>query len=206
MTSAPKDCFGIPMLPSFAELGNSAADEAHKQSPSPFGDPFDEASFGVWATIMHSPDEGNSPEGGQSPEMQSIVPSGPQYDDNDIPRFDAIIDQPVMPIHRRERLEEFCSAFLEMSVFDVSDVWMPAGGQAYDTLGHVTSIVSTKQNSLLNEFTLVSQYAQIKLWSGAVGRAFASGNPVWSANYVRKLEQTSGSCILPVHMLTSVFL
>jgi hypothetical protein len=93
-----------------------------------------------------------------------------------------------MQVHRRERLEEFCSAFLEMSLFDVSDVWMPVDGETYGTLGHVTSNVSTDKNAALNDFTLVSQYSQIKLWSGAVGRAFASGNPVWSANYVsRKL-------------------
>lgn len=189
MTSAPKDCFGIPMLPSFAELGNSASDDAPAQSSSPIGDPFDEASFGVWATIMHDPGDEINPGGGQPSEVpQSIVPSDSQYDDIGIPRFSPVHDKPSMPIHRRERLEEFCSAFLEMSVFDASDVWMPFGGQASDTLGHVTSIVSTKMSSVLSDFTLVSQYSQIKLWSGAVGRAFASGNPVWSANYVRKCE------------------
>ena len=64
------------MLPSFAELRNSASDEAHEESPSPFGDPFDEASFGIWATIMHSPDKGSNHKEGQSLEMQSIIPSG----------------------------------------------------------------------------------------------------------------------------------
>jgi hypothetical protein len=197
VTSAPKDCFGIPMLPSFAELGNSASDDAPAQSPSPIGDPFDEASFGVWATIMHDPgDENNFGEGQSSEAQQSIVQIDSQCNDSGIPRFSPIHDKPLMPIHRRERLEEFCSAFLEMSLFDASDVWMPVGGQASDTLGHVTSIVTTKMSSVLNDFTLVSQYAQIKLWSGAVGRAFASGNPVWSASYVRKREQLNRSCVL----------
>jgi len=184
VTGAPKDCFGIPMLPSFAELGSSLRNDNTSQSPSPLCDPFDEASFGIWATIMHSLDEDA---GLQEQENQThlIVKNGDSRGDmNGVPRIEPIIDKPVMQVHRRERLEEFCSAFLEMSLFDVSDVWMPVEGESYGTLGHVTSNVSTDTNAALNDFTLVSQYSQIKLWSGAVGRAFASGNPVWSANYV----------------------
>lgn len=178
MTGAPKDCFGIPMLPSFAELGGSLRNDNTNQSPSPLHDPFDEASFGVWATIMNSPDEETSVQQPTRKTSQSL-------DENGMPKIEPIVDKPIMERHRRERIEEFCSAFLELSVFDVSDVWMPVEGESYGTLGHVTSTVSTENNAALNDFTLVSQYSQIKLWSGAVGRAFASGNPVWSANYVR---------------------
>ena len=189
MTGAPKDCFGIPMLPSFAELGSSVRDENATQSPSPspLCDPFDEASFGIWATIMHSPEETNNvPD--EEMESESIVKIEQSQDVSCVPGIEPFVDRPVMQVHRRERLEEFCSAFLEMSLFDVSDVWMPVGGETYGTLGHVTSNVSTDKNAALNDFTLVSQYSQIKLWSGAVGRAFASGNPVWSANYVSRLD------------------
>jgi hypothetical protein len=180
VTGAPKDCFGIPMLPSFAELGGSLRNDNTNQSPSPLHDPFDEASFGVWATIMNcSDDEICVPE----PETQSIDETKQSLDENGIPYIEPIVDKPIMERNRRERIEEFCSAFLELSVFDVSDVWMPVEGESYGTLGHVTSTVSTEKNAALNDFTVVSQYSQIKLWSGAVGRAFASGNPVWSANY-----------------------
>lgn len=186
VTGAPKDCFGIPMLPSFAELGGRAAEDDAANPSSTVCDPFDEASFGIWATIMHSPDEaaGSTEHEKQS---DSIVASRQALDENGVPRIEPFMDKPLMPVHRRERLEEFCAAFLELSVFDVSDVWMPVEGEAYGTLGHVTSNVSTDKNAALNDFMLVSQYSQIKLWSGAVGRAFASGNPVWSANCVRGL-------------------
>jgi len=185
VTGAPKDCFGIPMLPSFAELGSSSREDDTAQSPSPLCDPFDEASFGIWATIMHSTDEATSAREHETQTHAIVTSSKEPRDENGIPRIEPIVDRPLMPVHRRERLEEFCSAFLEMSLFDVSDVWMPLEDEAYGTLGHVTSNLSTDTNTALNDFTLVSQYSQIKLWSGAVGRAFASGNPVWSANYVR---------------------
>jgi hypothetical protein len=190
VTGAPKDCFGIPMLPSFAELGSSSRENNVTNSPSPLCDPFDEASFGIWATIMDSPEEVNYTHAREK-ETNSIVRRGEQtLYENGVPCIEPIVDKPTMQIHRRERLEEFCSAFLEMSLFDVSDVWMPIEGEAYGTLGHVTSTLSTDKNSALNDFTIVSQYSQIKLWSGAVGRAFASGNPVWSANYVRRFGRS----------------
>jgi hypothetical protein len=69
-----------------------------------------------------------------------------------------------------------------MSVFDSADVWIPAGGEYSDCLRHVTTVTSTETNELLNDFKQQSQNALIKCWSGAVGRAFSSGNPVWSAN------------------------
>ena len=69
-----------------------------------------------------------------------------------------------------------------MSVFDAAYAWIPSGGTAADELCHVTSVVSTKTNEALTRFAVVSQNVVMKPWSGAVGRAFASGNPVWSAN------------------------
>lgn len=194
------------MLPSFAELGNSLREET--TSPNPNCDPFDEASFGVWATIMERPEvDGGSQSSNiqQSMGAQSIAPANGgvgavQY--GGISSCEPLLDKPIMSIHRRERLEEFCSAFLEMSVFDVGDVWMPMGSSTVeDILGHVTSIVSNDKNALLNDFALVSQYAQIKLWSGAVGRAFASGNPVWSANYVRRRVFSSSSSFTGYYLI-----
>jgi hypothetical protein len=165
--SAPKDCFGIPMLPSAAEIA-SANKEMNETAVS---DAFDEASYGVWSTIMDS-----SPEMHGSANMNenaSGVDTTPLYTFN----------KPEMPAERIERLEEFASAFLEVSVFDFAEIWIPIGGQS-DYLGQVTSIISTDSNPLVHEFIQSTEKILIKSWSGAIGRAFASGNPVWSSNRV----------------------
>ena len=93
--------------------------------------------------------------------------------------------KPYMSDQRRERLEEFASAFLDVSVFDVADVWTTTGDQS-DYLGHITSITSSETNETLNDFKRLSENVMIKFWSGAVGRAYSSGNPVWSCNPVSK--------------------
>lgn len=175
LATAPKDTFGIPMLPSFAELGNVTPEENV--------DVFDEASYGIWNTIMDADgssgfdfkrdlkndDDFLSAEQGETkmdPSLQVMLPA-----------------QQVMSEARKERLEEFLSAFLGMSVFDLADVWVPASKEGYpDCLRHVASISSTNNNQRLNEFMMTSEHALIKYWTGAVGRAFSSGNPVWSAN------------------------
>ena len=169
LAAAPKDCFGIPMLPSFAELGGNPLTEGNVNAS--ISDVFDEASYGVWSTIMETidPDLNDA----QTTENMSEAP-------------DYAVDKPLMAIQRKERLEEFTSAFLDVSVFDAADVWVPAPGQS-GYLGNVTSITSTESNQSLNEFKRMSESILIKYWSGAVGRAFSSGNPVWSANPVSLL-------------------
>lgn len=211
LADAPKDCFGIPMLPAFAELGNNAPEENPAGSVAALGsesEAFDEASYGVWTTIMDtSVKDGGVPEVRSNPQLNSLsqnrqfgAPSADIDPDDDIlveAEVDAVDSsshsapaaliglsrKSIMPPSKRVRLEEFCSAFLGMSVFDVADVWVPSG--SFDSLSHVTSVSTSRSNENLNNFKRVSGYTQIKVWSGAVGRAYASGNPVWSANQVR---------------------
>jgi hypothetical protein len=186
LAAAPKDCFGIPMLPSFAELGGNPLSEGEGNANTSFSDVFDEASYGVWSTIMETidPDLNDA----QTTEM-GAVNSGQlgnlEYNMTEAPYY--AVDKPLMAIERKERLEEFTSAFLDVSVFDAADVWVPAPGQS-GYLGNVTSITSTESNQSLNEFKRMSESILIKYWSGAVGRAFSSGNPVWSANPVSLLS------------------
>ena len=173
LSQAPKDTFGIPMLPSVAELGGTG-----NVTPEESIDAFDEASYGIWNTIMDeifqdpSVGLGNGEHDGShcapDPSLQVVLP-----------------DQHYITDARKERLEEFLSAFLAMSVFDVADVWVPAANDGYpDCLRHVVSIVAGNivNNEHLLNFELVSENALIKFWTGGVGRAYSSGNPVWSCN------------------------
>lgn len=175
LSSAPKDCFGIPMLPSVAEISGTNKDlNGHSVS-----DAFDEASYGIWSTIMDTIEPAGA-DGFRNSNNSSSQGKGPNGA-AESPLY--ILNKPKMPRERRIRLEEFASAFLEVSVFDFAEVWIPVGGQA-DYLGQVTSIASTDSNPLLNEFIQSTEKILIKSWSGSIGRAFASGNPVWSSNKV----------------------
>jgi hypothetical protein len=194
LADAPKDCFGIPMLPSMAELGGAAGGGLADVQGSTVSDAFDEASYGVWSTIMETIDHPTT-----DPLANSLTTEHTTYTNgfkvpptNDASTPVYAMNMPVMAKERRERLEEFASAFLEVSVFDVAEVWIPIGGQN-DYLGQVTSIISTDSNEALNEFQRLGEKMLIKYWSGAVGRAFSSGNPVWSANRVSLISrQTKG--------------
>ena len=97
LRDAPKDDWGIPMLP------DSSAMEFKRQSSllpdaidNAITDAFDEASYGVWSTIMNSA-------GGDTIRTSELI---------------------ATKMHLiQERLEEFATAFLGMSVFDVADAW-----------------------------------------------------------------------------------
>ncbi|CAB9496771.1 expressed unknown protein [Seminavis robusta] len=205
LASAPKDCFGIPMLPTFAELGDNTTHtvppgnhiQNGRASPA-FEEVFDEASYGVWHTIMQDrPPIASSPspshyhveedpvdipvENGLPVGLNEGVPN-PAEDYNIDPKSLVTTNKRTMDPKRKERLDEFCSAFLGMSVFDIADVWIPAGPERPDCLSHVTSITSSNQSNALMDFKRVSGYTLVKFWSGAVGRAYSSGNPVWSCN------------------------
>ena len=130
LSHADKDGFGIPLLPGM-ELDVS-------------GDAFDEASYGVWNTIMDVPDT-------------TVVP----------------LDQPAFSPAVRDRIEEFLTAFLSMSVFDAADIWIPRE----PGLCHEVTVLA---DDSLQEFWAASEGIFVQNWSGAVGRAHASGNPVWS--------------------------
>ena len=105
------------MLPSFAELG--------KITPADSGadaDAFDEATYGIWTTIMETlkddPTTETStdiPEAGENP-----LDAG---DDAMDPSLHVVWkDKAPMSEARQKRLEEFCDAFLGMSVFGLADV------------------------------------------------------------------------------------
>jgi hypothetical protein len=172
LSQAPKDTFGIPMLPSVAELGSGYS--AGSVTPDEVMDVFDEASYGIWNTVMDDFFRGMAnddySEGGvvSDPTLQVVLP-----------------DQNLITDARKERLEEFLSAFLNMSVFDIADVWAPAASNGYpECLRHVMSVVSSgmSNNESIREFERISEHALIKFWTGAIGRAYSSGNPVWSCN------------------------
>lgn len=174
------------MLPPFAELGNLATEENPAGSAAPMTDDFDDASFGIWSTIMSTEPADKS---ASDPTKDTFLRSPSPFMLTEAPEKVATpplasspsISKPMLPPHQRERLEEFATAFLGMSVFDAADLWMPEG-ESGDTLFHITSVASTDMNEPLRNFKAASAGVSIKLWSGAVGRAFASGNPVWSAN------------------------
>jgi hypothetical protein len=178
--SAPRDCFGIPMLPAVAELGSSAPKRSEEYGET-VTDAFDEASYGVWSTIMETMDQPNSDMFGEDTfPSASIQPF--EVSTNSSTAV-TTFSKPFLALDRQERLEEFALAFLDVSVFDLAEVWLPVGNGA-DALGLVTSVTSAKDNPSLNEFTNESKNSIIKYWSGAIGRAFSSGNPVWSFNRV----------------------
>jgi hypothetical protein len=181
VTAAPKDTFGIPMLPGFDDLVNGNV------TPEESIDVFDEASYGVWTTIMENKDEeildGMSSDGGMYKSVHSMETNDNHKVQPD-PSLQVVLPKKSrMSESRKERLEEFCSAFLGMSVFDLADVWVPAENDGYDDcLRHVMSVSSIDSNERLNEFKVMSEHVLMKYWTGAVGRAYSSGNPVWSAN------------------------
>eukprot|EP00934_Nitzschia_sp_Nitz4_P008747 Nitzschia sp. Nitz4//scaffold102_size76354//42544//46142//NITZ4_005635-RA/size76354-processed-gene-0.41-mRNA-1//-1//CDS//3329532258//8737//frame0 len=178
LVHAPRDCFGIPMLPSVTmPEGNGAFGSSGS-------DAFDEASYGVWSTIMGNDgsgvDTGGLLEDFSVPDEHDIAPLS-SASDSVVPVL--AINKPTMEKERLDQLEEFASAFLDVSVFDFAEVWIPIGEMG-DHLGQVTSVISSesKNNTSLQEFQREGEKVLVKYWSGAVGRAFSSGNPVWSAN------------------------
>ncbi|KAL3914219.1 MAG: hypothetical protein SGILL_006189, partial [Bacillariaceae sp.] len=183
LASAPRDCFGIPMLPAVAELGNSAPKRSEEYGET-VTDAFDEASYGVWSTIMQTLEQpGNSMLEQSIPAVAIDAASSAPPSDLSTTSSMALttISKPYMALERQDRLKEFASAFLDVSVFELAEVWLPLEGGS-DALGLMTSVTGSKENASLNDFTNESRKFPIKYWSGAIGRAFSSGNPVWSYN------------------------
>lgn len=160
LRNAQKDDFGIPMLP--VQEGNTLDNML-------ITDAFDEASYGVWSTIMNSAS-------GNAIRTSTMIAS----------KMEII----------RERLEEFLCAFLGMSMFDVGDAWVlssadgdisPGGGVGDDkakTLKCLFTVAATENNPGVNTFRGVSANSSIQIGDGAVGKAFSSGYPVWSSDKV----------------------
>jgi len=176
LESAPRDCFGIPMLPAVAELGNSRRADLKSDATN---DAFDEASYGVWSTIMQSLDETDSTLLTEQQETRASINANSISINSTLNNQICTTDKPVMGIETQERLEEFASAFLDVSIFDLAEVWIPAG-QNSDCLNLNSSVKSIDNNKSLDEFCRESERTLIQFWSGAIGRAYSSGNPVWS--------------------------
>lgn len=181
------DVFGIPMLPSFALLETEDAQRSANSTPSSddiaTANAFDQASYGLWSTIMQNPEISTVVE--QIPDNAISAATQAQIPLANPPQAAAAAATPHLHPERKMRLEEFSSAFLSMSVFDIADVWIPPKNSVADhniQLHLSFSLLSDEKNSSLIYFRTASEHTIIKGWDGAVGRAFCSGNAVWSAN------------------------
>ncbi|KAL3822247.1 hypothetical protein ACHAXA_005880 [Cyclostephanos tholiformis] len=194
LRNAPKDDWGIPILPDSStnsvELATgNGAPQCKRQHALSLGssfddvienaisDAFDDASYGVWSTIMDSA----VPSSDDSNKTPIVNNSGKtKVSEN-------AIDDEMHSI--RERLEEFATAFLGMSVFDVADAWTASSlsyGSSSNSNGDPTlnclfTVAATNSNNEINDLMHVSWDAMIGAFDGAVGRAFSSGYPVWSS-------------------------
>jgi hypothetical protein len=194
MTAAPKDMYGIPMLPSLFDNAVDPPDKFSSPSTDEIADAFDPATYNIWNSVMHSGGSVNE----TNPLLQNIPgqatfnPSardgtgsmGSASTHSSTASFDLQSAKPYLDPDRKERLEEFTQAFLTMSVFDVADIWVPSPGDGRN-IHHVSSVLSDEENHILNYFCQMSQNVVLQRWSGAIGRAYSSGNVVWSTNKVR---------------------
>ena len=189
---APKDPFGIPMLPTSCEMATHDGQNA-----------FDEASYGVWSTIMNSErhqagglakNSGVRIDSNHNASQRGNMASALAGDQDDMPNVDKI--------HLiKGRLEEFAHAFLGMSVFDLADAWIldsaqPALGTSNDgetprKLKCLFSVAATDKNPDINYLRDLSGQTHIDVGDGAVGKAFSSGYPVWNSIRVRGIENSS---------------
>ena len=165
---APKDDFGIPLLPAPAELndgsrGGSASQQILDAIDNAITDAFDDVSYGVWSTIMNSAGGG----GGEDTIQKSETIAAKMY----------LI---------QERLEEFANAFLGMSVFDIADAWT-VSSYSDDGIAHspvmkcLFTAAATESNAEINDFREFSSSISIAPGDGAIGKAYSTGYPVWSS-------------------------
>ena len=182
ISTLEKDQYGIPILPDFAELltevdkdGNTSQKRLSLLSQNTETDTpdFDGQAFALWSTIMNGP---TSPSKSNNNEQKKTdAPSNGQL------QFDYIEPK------RKVRLEEFMTAFLGFSLFDIADVWAPlTDANGVTSLYNVFAANSeeTDQDSNVVFFKTISKTTVIQPWSGAVGRAHSTGTAVWSTNMV----------------------
>lgn len=175
---APKtDAYGIPVLPSTPNRDRGGSIFRGDAIDDAITDAFDEASYGVWSTIMNTSTQQ------QQPQQQSAPPPP-------APQSQLISATVASNLHLiQERLEEFAMAFLGMSVFDVADAWMVKkdgdGGGNGRVLDCLFTATATETNPGINALRDVNGKALIDVGNGAVGKAFSSGYPVWSSDKVR---------------------
>lgn len=165
LKDAPRDDLGMPVLPAPTELNGRGGSSSNTSQQildaidNAITDAFDEASYGVWSTIM------NSAGGDTVPTAETIATK----------------------MHLiQERLEEFANAFLGMSVFDIADAWTvssySADGIAQNpVMKCLFTAAATESNPEINDFREFSANASIAPCDGAVGKAFSTGYPVWSS-------------------------
>ena len=161
LKDAPKDDFGIPILPAPAQLnGRGASQQILDAIDNAITDAFDDASYGVWSTIMNSA-------GGDTVQTSVETIAAKMY----------LI---------QERLEEFANAFLGMSVFDIADAWT-VSSYSSDGIAHspvmkcLFTAAATESNVEINDFRKFSANSFIVPGDGAVGKAYSTGYPVWSS-------------------------
>ncbi|KAL7555349.1 hypothetical protein ACA910_001386 [Epithemia clementina (nom. ined.)] len=197
LSEAPKDTFGIPMLPTFAELGQMTAGTEDLEA-------FDEATYGIWTTIMENNDD---PLYQLVADADMTTPETKREEDvTQVYQLSSAVTTPLKE-SRKQRLVEFCDAFLGMSVFDLADVWAPSDANSpypTDTLCHVVTVKSADSagNPALAKFQQVSERTLIKFWNGAVGRAYATGNPVWSSNENNFIDSGRNGAFQQAHFRT----
>ncbi|KAL7548391.1 hypothetical protein ACHAWF_013071 [Thalassiosira exigua] len=152
-------------------------------------DAFDEASYGVWSTVINSavgaaaaigPPIATAANGTVGGAIQAGAGGGPA----EASRRGSAVDPAPSPAETaravRERLEEFATAFLGMSVFDVADAWTP--NPAGDgTLRCLFTGAATETNPGINALRDATGRAAVRTGDGAVGRAYGTGYPVWSS-------------------------
>jgi hypothetical protein len=168
------------VLPPFAELDLQTNRRSRSSSTSTGSDDcaaanaFDQASYGLWSTIM------------ENPEITTVIENIPNETTSAAAAIVISTQQtPLLHPERQARLEEFSSAFLAMSVFEIADFWIPSSSNGSATyLHHVFSLSSNEDNPSLNYFKSSSTKQVVNGWSGAVGRAYCSGIAVWSTNMV----------------------
>jgi hypothetical protein len=219
---APKDCFGIPMLPDYAEFGFDNDTKPRTQSPfseASASEAFDEASYGIWSTVMHL--GLTLPLNTQIQKSDVIAtrvtpPTPPSSLDSTNGSSIVEEDEPtvisgwntnldLIPNNKRERLEDFAVGFLGASTFDLADVWVPVTcGQLQVLRCVATASSSAIGGDKVETFKMTSLKTSLNIWSGAVGRAYGSGNPVWSSNCVSSTTRARDghySCRLNTHTI-----
>jgi len=165
-------------------------------------DVFDDASYGLWSTIMNASSTSNditqTLKNNHQKSMLHLSDSSSALVKSHLNSSStAMVNSSVIPTVileaqnlssiRKDRLEEFASAFLGLSVFDAADIWVcvSRNGGVVEGLTHSFSVLVTQANEGLNYFEKASAGCIVTPWNGAVGRAFWSGNAVWSSNKVR---------------------
>jgi len=216
LRNAPKDDWGIPILPENSNSNHNTFSSCNQQQPShqqqqqqqsqldaidsAITDAFDEASYGVWSTIMNSP-AANGSGSSEKQQQQQITTTSTTISNNESQM--ATTNESQMEHTKKmnviqERLEEFATAFLGMSVFDVADAWVvkssPASSMSDNNgesmnnsnseeqiLKCLFTVAATNTNPNINTLRQVSSSTTINIGNGAVGKAYSSGYPVWSS-------------------------